>query len=72
MKTLKTDLKRLRKSLPKGTVSVIAKRRRLSAEYVRRVLRGDAIRLDIIQDAIEAVEKDKAAREKIKQKITQL
>lgn len=72
MTSLKSGLKRLRKSLPKGTVSLIAKRRRLSAEYVRRVLRGDAIRLDIIQDAIEAVQKDKAAREKIKQKITQL
>lgn len=72
MTTLKKNLKRLRKTLPKGTVKLIAKRHKISQEYVRRVLRGDAVRLDIIQDAINAAEKEKQKVERIKKLITQL
>lgn len=72
MSTLKTNLKSLRKKLPKGTVGAIARRRKISAEYVRRVLRGEAIRLDVIQDAIEAVEKEQLKLSRIKKAITQL
>lgn len=72
MNISKTKLRKLRESLPISAVSTIAKRRKITPQYVRMVLRGESFRVDVIEDAIEIAAEEKKKSRKAEKAITQL
>lgn len=72
MKLAKTDLKKLKKSLPSGAAQMLAESQGVTQSYVRMVLNGDREDVELIEAAIELAEAQKRLEETLKEKIQAL
>jgi len=68
----KTDLKKLRKRLPRSWAKLIAEKLNLSPIYVFKVLSGDRNNDTVILAAIDLAEESKEEKEKMRERIHSL
>lgn len=66
------ELKKLKKSLPNGHRETLAEQFDITAGYVDQILRGEKIRIDVIDAAIALAESHKQKLTDQKLKIKQL
>jgi hypothetical protein len=67
-----SELRKLKKSLPKGYRKILASKKECRAEYIDAVLSGRRQSIDIIESAVELAKAHKEKMENLSMEIKQL